>query len=129
MPSFLFPPIYLVAERVLASNHTGKLGAGVVLQPHLLDLTSLSRTTSEARGEISEQKSSDVCLKVKGDTVQKLQLGHLQLLLEDQVPELKGMKMFTTEQNDTVIVQISQSGKSCIWKDTSILVVANYKIM
>ena len=140
--SCVFPPIYLVAERVLTSNHAGKLGAEVVLQPHQLELSSLSGTISGARGGNIQQKSSisprkmrstekqyvelpdvpdvsvlpDVRLKVKGDTVLKHQPGHLQLLLEDQVPELKGMKLIihTTEKQDTVLVQISQAGKSCV---------------
>lgn len=107
----------------------------MVLQAYHQGLRSWSGTITEPKGAKSEQKSSvspmmmpstdkqcppqtselpDIHLKVEGNAVQELQSGHLKLLLEDKVPELKGMEMFihTTEQKDTVLVKISQAGKS-----------------
>lgn len=137
----MFPPKWLGAERVLARDHAGHLGAEVVLKAHHRGLTSWSGTTAEPKGAKSEQKSSistvmtqstenlniaqctnerrtneppDIDLKVEGDIVRKLRLPQLQLLLEEQVHELKGMIMFihATMQDNTVLVQISQAGKS-----------------
>lgn len=57
----------------------------------------------------------DVYLKVEGKVVRKNRLGQLQLLLEDQIPELRGevKPIRGRVQNNTVLVGISQPGK-CI---------------
>ena len=86
-------------------------------------LSSWFGTATELKGKKSEQKSTCehganespcIDLKVEGDVVRKRQIHHLQLLLEHQVPELKGMIMsiHPTEQDNAVLVQISQPGKS-----------------
>ena len=118
--------MHLGAEVVLMANHQ-------VLSSWLGTATELKGTKSEQTSSISpvmrstenlftssftceyeENESPGIDLKVEGNLVQEWPIPRLQLLLEDQVHELKRMIMSIdrTVQDNAVLVQISQAGKS-----------------
>ena len=95
-------------------------------QPSDEDAKSSAKPLEEADGRVSKadtfqrktNESKDVHLRVEGEVVKnnRHSLPHLQLLLEDQVPELKGeirSGSIQTVQDSAVLVRVSQTGK-CI---------------
>ena len=98
------------------------------------DAKPLARPCEETDGRISnpetsqrkESEAPDVHLRVEGEVVRDL---HLQLLLEDQIPELKGeirSGSMQRVQDNTVLVRISQTGEYmcyvlCVWADGRVL--------
>ena len=96
-------------------------------QPSDEDDKSSAKPLEEADGRVPKadtfqhktNESKDVYLRVEGEVVQNYRhsLPHLQLLLEDQVPELKGEirsgSIQTVQDSAAVLVRVSQTGK-CI---------------
>lgn len=93
-------------------------------QPSDEDAKSSAKPFEEGEGRVSKADAShrrtseakDVHLRVEGEVVKNnLNSPHLQLLLEDQLPELKGEIRFiqTVQDSAAVLVRVNQTGK-CI---------------